>query len=366
MSSNLRNKQYVFRGQQLTKEEYKQRILVEDIGTHTYLNQLKKEFKQLRQNAIHKFADILGSNNVTGNHIVNAKNVKKSFSIYNAEDIIRSIRVFSAKEVLDTYGATEAELIYYSISCSFGAYDNRFVILCEGNKNIEYSTQCNNCSDLFGCVGLKNKKYCILNKEYPKEEYEKLVSVIKQEMINHPYIDASSLKYPYGEFFPAHFSPFTYGETLASDFYPKTKEQTQNAGFRWVDPAKKEYQITHYSSDLPDSITDVDETILQAVIECEHKGECTNQCTQAFRIFSEDLQFYKKMNLPLPRLCPNCRHYERLKMRTPVSLWHRGCSCEQAGHFHGESHCSNEFETSYAADRPEKVYCEQCYQAEVL
>ncbi|MBI4119570.1 MAG: hypothetical protein HY456_01835 [Parcubacteria group bacterium] len=34
-------------------------------------------------------------------------------------------------------------------------------------------------------------------------------------------------------------------------------------------------------------------------------------------------------------------------------------------HFHGEDHCPNEFETSYAPERSEIVYCEQCYNAEV-
>ena len=32
---------------------------------------------------------------------------------------------------------------------------------------------------------------------------------------------------------------------------------------------------------------------------------------------------------------------------------------------HGENHCPNEFETSYAPDRDEIVYCEECYQEEV-
>ncbi len=34
-------------------------------------------------------------------------------------------------------------------------------------------------------------------------------------------------------------------------------------------------------------------------------------------------------------------------------------------HLHGEKHCPNEFETSYAPDRPEIIYCEKCYQQEV-
>ncbi|KKP59766.1 MAG: hypothetical protein UR55_C0020G0001, partial [Candidatus Nomurabacteria bacterium GW2011_GWF1_34_20] len=52
----------------------------------------------------------------------------------------------------------------------------------------------------------------------------------------------------------------------------------------------------------------------------------------------------------------NCRHYERLSQRNPMKLWHRSCMKEG---------CTNEFETSYAPERSEIVYCEKCYQQEV-
>ena len=86
------------------------------------------------------------------------------------------------------------------------------------------------------------------------------------------------------------------------------------------------------------------------------KGECNEQCTEAFKIIPDELQFYQRMNLPLPRLCPNCRHYNRLKQRNPLKLWHRSCMKEG---------CTNEFETSYAPDRPEIIYCESCYNKEI-
>ncbi|MFZ1019649.1 MAG: hypothetical protein WAN61_01490 [Minisyncoccia bacterium] len=34
-------------------------------------------------------------------------------------------------------------------------------------------------------------------------------------------------------------------------------------------------------------------------------------------------------------------------------------------HFHRQEKCAVEFETSYAPERPEIVYCEKCYQQEV-
>ncbi|MEE8131863.1 MAG: hypothetical protein V3T98_02355, partial [Candidatus Paceibacterota bacterium] len=87
--------------------------------------------------------------------------------------------------------------------------------------------------------------------------------------------------------------------------------------------------------------------------------------------------FYKKMNLPLPRLCPNCRHYQRIKQRNPLKLWHRKCQCagkksdnevykNTIEHFHKTDHCPNEFETTYSSERKEIVYCERCYQQEVV
>ena len=35
-------------------------------------------------------------------------------------------------------------------------------------------------------------------------------------------------------------------------------------------------------------------------------------------------------------------------------------------HFHGDGPCPNEFETTFAPDRPEIVYCESCYNSEVV
>jgi hypothetical protein len=62
------------------------------------------------------------------------------------------------------------------------------------------------------------------------------------------------------------------------------------------------------------------------------------------------------MQIPIPRRCFYCRHDSRINRRNPYKLWHRKCMKEG---------CDNEFETSYDPERPEIVYCEKCYQAEV-
>jgi CxxC-x17-CxxC domain-containing protein len=193
-----------------------------------------------------------------------------------------------------------------------------------------------------------------LNKQYTKEEYEKLVPKIIKHMNDMPYTDKKGKVYKYGEFFPSELSPFAYNETIAQEYYPKNKSEILEAGHRWREPDVKQYKVTLQPADLPDHIKDVSDDILNQVIECEHKGECNEQCMGAFKIIPSELQFYRAMNLALPRLCSNCRHYGRLRQRTPFKLWDRQCA-----------KCGKDIKTSYAPDREEIVYCEQCYQQEV-
>jgi hypothetical protein len=229
-----------------------------------------------------------------------------------------------------------------------------------------YSIHCKNCSDCFGCVGLKNAKHCILNRQYEKGEYLETIEKLKKHMMDLPYIDKRGLVYRYGEFFPFEMSTFGYNETVALDYFPITKGEAATKGYPWVEKEKKEYPNALSSVDLPDSIGDVTDQILQQVIACPNNGTEEYQCTTAFKIVPDELAFYKQKGLPLPRYCPNCRHYQRLAYRNPMKLYSRTCMCDKTTHFHGGDHCAVEFETTFAKDMPEIVYCEKCYQAEVL
>lgn len=50
-------------------------------------------------------------------------------------------------------------------------------------NDVHYSSICFNSDNLFGCTGMKQNKYCILNKQYTREEYEILVPKIIEKMI---------------------------------------------------------------------------------------------------------------------------------------------------------------------------------------
>jgi len=256
------------------------------------------------------------------NYSVDNKNVYLSFSTIENEEVMYSETIDKSKNCLDC----------------------------------EYFVIGRNCSNCFGCVGLTNAKYCILNKQYEKEEYFKMVEKIKNHINENPYIDTKGRVFKYGEFFPYNLSPFGYNETNAHDFFMISKEEAISKGYNWKEKEKRDYNITIKSNDLPDSIQEVKDEILTEIIGCPNEGNCDFQCTTAYKIVAEELNFYRQKNLPLPRYCPNCRHYNRLKYRNKMKLYHRTCMREG---------CSNEFETTYSINNPEVVYCEKCYQNEV-
>jgi hypothetical protein len=60
-------------------------------------------------------------------------------------------------------------------------------------------------------VGLRNKEYCIFNKQYTKEAYEELVVKIIE------YMKTTGER---GEFFNPSYAPFGYNETIAQNDSP--------------------------------------------------------------------------------------------------------------------------------------------------
>ncbi len=373
---NLRNKSYHIFNQPFTKEEYKEEIDKLDLGSYKNLTAIKEKYRDFIKDYPRRFASLLKSVNTTGDMTMNAKNCQHCFDIYEStEDCKYVIHCSKMKDSYDCYGAGMGDLFYEGVDSGIDASNYRFTVYAHKCRNIEYSYTCHSSDNLFGCVGLRNKKYCVLNKQYTKEEYEKLIPKIKEHMQTAPYTDRAGRVYKYGEFFPTELSPFAYNETIAQEYFPLTRELAENLKFDWKTLGEKSYNVTLSSENLPDHIKDVGDRITNEVIGCSHKGKCQEQCTVGFKITPHELEFYKKFNYPIPRLCSNCRHYQRLAQRNAFRLWHRSCMCggkssengkyqNTSEHFHKGDHCPVEFETPYSSERLETIYCEKCYQQE--
>lgn len=372
----LRGKRYCILNKQYSKEEYEQKA--EQLGLETregYAN-LRVQFEQLRQRIPNKFAHIVKAENCTGDYVANSKNCAGCFDTNDSENSrFLKYSVKRDKECQDVCYVTESELGYETLSL-VSSYNCRFCnTVWWGVRNLEYCELSFNSENLFGCVSLKKNQYCILNKQYSKEEYEEMVPRIKQQMAEVSYMDPQGRAFRYGQFFPLELSPFAYNETIAQEYFPLTKMQAESAGYRWREEQGRNHQVTLQSADIPSTISEVDESITAQVIACEHKGQCHQQCTFAFRVTSQEFQFYLRKNLPLPSLCPNCRHYERLAKRNSLTLWERQCQCagiigggvyeNTVQHIHGSEQCLNTFQTTYAPEMSSIVYCKGCYQTEI-
>lgn len=355
MSANLRNKSYCFKNKQYSKEEYQAILKKYQLDTHSGMERAKKEFREFMFTQLHRDVYMNNSVNCTGQYLYNCKNAKDCYVAVRVEDSRYFERGDTVKDSYDCLTGGEQELCYESINpdhCN-GAF---FTNYCHTDNDIWYSDSCQSSENIFGCVSLKSASYSIFNKQYDKEEYKKLKSKLIEQM---------KKAGQWGEFFPSNLSPFCYNETMAQDAFPLTKNGVSAKGLTWQDKfAKTEGKET--ITEIPESINDVDNQIVKEVLVC-------NTCKRNYKIIERELQFYKVNQIPIPRQCFYCRLAKLYEEMGPMHLWTRQCMCDYKtykntaihGH-HKEGRCPNEFETSYSPDRPEIVYCEKCYQAEII
>lgn len=349
MCFGLVGKKNCFQNKQYSKEDYEKILESYRLDTFSGLEKAKKDFEKFMHGHFRRFAENYHTVSSTGDLLSHSKNVQDCFNVKNGENCKWVCNADTPKDSYDLTIGGELSECYEGITCDH-SNRNFFGIFSWKDQDVEYTQHCHSSQYLFACVGLKSKKYCIFNKQYTKEEYEILVEKIKKHMDEMPYVDKKGNVYKYGEFYPAELSYFGYNESVAPEHFPLTKAEALDQGCRWQDNIQRTTgKETLKPENIPESIKEVEDSILNEVLMCI-------DCKRNYKIVPNELIFYKKMNIPVARRCFYCRHENRLNKRNPFKLWHRKCMKEG---------CDNTFETSYAPDRPEIIYCEKCYQQEV-
>ena len=351
MCVNLRNKQYCIRNTQYTKEEYEREMKKYNLGSHTTVEKIKREFWDFAKTFPRRFAYITNSEDCIGDHIENSKNLYWGFDTFDHENTSYVFDSGTAKDSQDLLqSGIDCSLIYETQSLGWG-YNIHFANWNWRGSDLEYVDACHDSHDLFGCVAMRKKRYCILNKQYSEKGHKEL----RKKIIEHMRKTGE-----YGEFFPITLSPHAYNETIAQQWYPKEKIEVQKNNWQWQGSLPGKFGPgTVAWNESNDDIANVGKEILKETLSCEH-------CTKNYKIVAPELAFYKKRGIPLPHKCPDCRFNERIALRNPRKLWHRQCMCSQKHSHHSRKPCPNEFETSYAPERKETIYCAECYNAEVI
>lgn len=337
---NLRHKQYCIGNEQLTKDAYEERMKTLRPNTWDAMIQAFEEFrKDCAEQAVHKNVVMDQCESVTGDHDYHCKNCSDCYHVIESEDCAYCYDTGEVRSCLDTIEPYRGELQYESHGCNLG-YSLCVCSKCYECKSVLYSQYCWYCTDCLGCFGLRNKKYCILNKQYSKEEYEALVPRIIERMIQEG---------SWGHFFPVSLSAFGYNETAAHRYYPLEKDTAEKRGWPWFVGKEEMPKVSKVipAGKLPAAIDQIPDDIVNWAIECE-------KTKRPFRIIKQELEFYRQNGLPIPHLHPDERFNMRAELRNPRKLWTRKCE-----------KCSKEVQTTFSPERKEKVVCEECYLKEV-
>ncbi|MEK7128082.1 MAG: hypothetical protein AAB933_00770, partial [Patescibacteria group bacterium] len=234
---NLRNKNHYIFNEPYSKTDYDNKV--KEIWEKTYANRLHfmEKAESLRKDLPRRFAHTRQVKSVTGDYIYTSKEVKDGYIVSGAQNCryLMWLVVPPAKDCIDyTQYGDNAEQVVETLSSGINIsriFYSSFVF--KNSINVWYSNNCFNSENLFGCVGVRKKKYCILNKEYSKEEYERVVEKIKLQMDEMPFKDKSGNIYKFGEFFPIELAPNYYNQSSAQEFFPLHEPEVLKRGYKW-------------------------------------------------------------------------------------------------------------------------------------
>jgi len=336
--TGLRQKEYYVLNQKLTKQEYQERIKEIQSDPEGF----QKQYQELLISHPRK---MIGHRNIdsTGNYLFGCKKADHCFDCYDLEDSKYCYSMKGGgKNCYDVMRwGNPAELCIESCGIGEGVLNVGWTLYSwNGCSNLYYCMLCISCKDCFACNGLRHKQYCIFNKQYSKDEYEKKVAEIIE------YMQSTG---EWGEFFPIQLSLFGYNETPAQDFFPLTKEEALAKGYSWKneDDHLPDVEKIIPGAKLPPDIKSIPDDVLNWAIECE-------ETKKPFKIAKAELKYYREHEFPIPHFHPDVRNRKRLENRNPRKLWERNCV-----------KCSKKIHSTYSSDRSEIVYCEECYLSEV-
>ena len=219
----LQNQSYCINNKIFEKEEYfakKATILAQKCEFERWYASMPKDSKNL------------SSVDSTGTFVSMCENVKNGYSVYHVKDSYNAIFTGGKSEKTDLYDTVTCGATGHMYATLNGKLFSEYVFASSTitkSTHIFYSYHLIDCSYCIGCIGLRNRSYCIYNEQYSREEWEILADQI---------FSAMERDKTFGKFFPATINPFYFNDTLAhfiDDSF--THEEVTEKGFLWRDEA---------------------------------------------------------------------------------------------------------------------------------
>ncbi len=309
---NLRRRQYCIFNKQVRKEEYARYLASLNLSSFVERSRIAAQFEALAMQQPRPHVLSFRAENCTGNCISQARNCTECYMVRNGEDLHHCFSLSGEVPSKDCWDASyfggNLELAYECTVSGSNAFQLRFCHDCwDGCSDLSYCDMCPGCEHCFGCVGLRKKSYCILNKQYSREQYEDLLGRVIEHMRGTG---------EWGEFFPAQLSPCPYNLTVAQFYFPKTREEVERNGMIWVEREVPNAARVISAHDLPDGLPASDDSITAKSLGSG----------RAFRITGEEIKRYRSFNVPLPRYAYDERIEARRRKLGAVHLFPRRCA----------------------------------------
>lgn len=338
--TKLRHKEYHFLNKPLTKDQYEAHIRYINENPNG-MREFLQDYETLLRGEVFVGAKNIQSEQVRGDKLWRCRGCYDSFDLEKCQDVCHSSFGFegTTSQDMDFFGRIEK--MYEGFS-AFGQYNCIATIMCHYSHDLHYSEYCISSNHSFGCVSLHHHAYCILNKQYSKEEYDDLLPRIVEHMKSTG---------EWGQFFPVALSPFPYNVTVSQKYYPLTQDEIDYRGWQYEDLAATEQQARDaYGFNMiaiPTDETKISQNICDKPIRCERSGK-------PYQITPKEFEYLKERELPMPRLHQDERNELRMARRNPQNLWRVSCT-----------ECNKATLSSFDPSKKQRVFCSDCYEAHV-
>jgi hypothetical protein len=294
----LNRAQYCIFNQQVSREAYLEFILDRDLASYASRKKAIQECDLFSKEQKYQANTISISDRATGAYIERCEDVEE---VNNCVSSRFSGYLIIGQDAHYCYRGLGVKSSFTYHCHGFDSSNNYFCYTPRGGGNNVYSAFLyNNCTDCFGCSSLTKKSYCILNKQYSKDEYFDLVPRIIAHMKSTG---------EWGEWFPIEYAPHYYEEGSWAEFMKDIPREVALArGYKML-PVSGELKNLEAITDLPDRLTpEVIPALIAKPIRCPKTGKL-------FNLQKRELEFYLRMQIPVPRVHWNERMQERINSR---------------------------------------------------
>ncbi|MDP2630810.1 MAG: hypothetical protein Q8P56_05395 [Candidatus Uhrbacteria bacterium] len=334
--ANLKSKQYCIQNIQYTKDGYEAKMKEIDLSSYVQFQKECERWQAFLATQPIQAERNIGCEDSTGTFMTNCQSCIFCSNLTNSENCVNSFGN-NTTEGCDTAGENSQ---YGLMNVGFIESQNvAYTLVAEHCYAIQYSQYMIQSHDCFGCYGLHKVSFCILNKEYAPEEYNRLQERIAEHM---------KKTGEWGKFFPPQYSPFFYDDTnaagvLASEF-DDCDMVALAIGMRVRDTKGEKNHDAVGTAQMSDRCDEYSDSALGTVWACEKSGA-------AYKVTSQELRLYQRMRVPVPRISWRAQFELYSPMMYPVP--HKA-ACVRCG--------KDIYSYIHPRKTARKIFCDSCFE----